>query len=107
MNKYLLAAILAVTSFGVMAAAGGGKVNNPWQPVVTGEDCVTFLPEGIDLGDCLELSSNTSGKTYFCETLETTIVCDPNPSESSSDDDRGSSRTDVGREDRSGSGNNR
>ena len=36
-----------------------------------------FLPAGIDLSDCLELSSNTSGITYFCETLETTVVCDP------------------------------
>lgn len=60
-----------------LAIAGGGKVQNPWQPVELGEDCVIFLPEGIDTTDCIELSSNTSGKTYFCETLETTVVCDP------------------------------
>jgi hypothetical protein len=96
----ILAVILTIASFG--AIAGGGKVNNPWQPVETGTDCVTFLPAGIDLDDCIELSSATSGITYFCETLETTVVCDPDPE---SDDEQGSSRTDVGREARDGSGN--
>ena len=77
MKQYILAGILALTSG--IAVASGGKVNNPWQPVELGEEgeCVLFLPEGIALEDCLELNSSTSGITYFCETLETTVVCDP------------------------------
>ena len=78
MKEYILAGILALTSGMVLAGGGGGKIQNPWQGVeVVADECVLFLPAGIDTSDCIELSSNTSGITYFCETLETTVVCDP------------------------------
>lgn len=56
-------------------AGGGGKVKNPWQPG-SNDICTAFLPAGIDLDNCVELASNTSGKTYLCETAEDyTVFC--------------------------------
>lgn len=117
MKKTLITIAVLAMSTGVYAAAGGGKVNNPWQPIDPDTDvCTAFLPKGIDLTDCLELASTTSGITYLCGQLgEYTVQCPvedvveeddydygQNLPVDDDDDDRGSSRTDVGNEDRDG-----
>lgn len=79
-------AIMLTMSAGAYAAKGGGndngggggdKVNNPWQPVdVTSDVCQAFMPAGIDISQCTEIASTTSGITYFCDTIDSyTVMC--------------------------------
>lgn len=78
MKKLLLLITLFMFSVSAFAAAGGGKVNNPWQPIDPDADvCTAFLPSGIDLEDCLELASTTSGITYLCGMLDDYVVMCP------------------------------
>ena len=78
--------IALMLGLAAVAAAEGGKVNNPWQPIDPNQDvCTAFLPAGLDLSDCTELASTTSGITYLCETLDSyTVVC---PTDGDDDDD--------------------
>jgi len=79
MKKLTLFIALLMFSVSANAAAGGGKVKNPWQPIDPDTDvCTAFLPSGIDLEDCLELTSTTSGITYLCGMLDDYVVMCPN-----------------------------
>lgn len=81
MKKILIAVAVLAMSTGAYAA--GGKVNNPWQPIDPNQDvCTAFLPQGIDLTDCQELASTTSGITYLCETLSDYVVMCPDNGDS-------------------------
>jgi hypothetical protein len=81
MNTTDFVVLLVAMMFVVVAQAGGGKVSNPWQPINPEiEVCTAFLPAGLDLDDCEELASTSSGKTYLCETLdEYTVFCPDDP----------------------------
>jgi len=72
----------------VVVFASGGKVNNPWQPIDPDVDvCTAFLPEGLDLTDCQETASTTSGISYLCSVLEDFIVYCPETEFGDDDDD--------------------